>query len=181
MSEFNKFPVLLPKEDLNVSDYIRHIHKKEFHAGNKHVLCTLRTWVWILQGLQATKKVIERCVKCQRTKKKVCEQKMAPLPENRISCTAPFYHCGMDIISFLCKLNGRANHKVYVAVFTCFVSRSVHAEVVFNLTADAAINAIVRFNARRPGLHSLYSDRGINFVAANSEERAGRSEHQGIA
>ena len=69
---------------------------------------------------------------------------------------------------FLCKLNGRANHKVYVAVFTCLQSRSVHAEVVFKLTADAAINAIARFNARRPGLSNLYSDRGTNFVAANS-------------
>ena len=169
MSELTKFPVLLPKDDQNVSDYIRHIHEKEFHAGNKHVLCTLRTRVWILQGLQATKKVIDRCVKCQRNKKRACEQKMAPLPGNRISCTAPFYHCGIDIMGpFLCKLNGRANHKVYVAVFTCFESRSVHAEVVFNLTADAAINAIVRFNARRPGLNSLYSDRGTNFVAANT-------------
>ena len=69
---------------------------------------------------------------------------------------------------FLVKLNGRADHKVYVAVFTCFESRSVHAEVVFKLDADSAINAIARFNARRPGLNHLYSDRGTNFVAANS-------------
>ena len=69
---------------------------------------------------------------------------------------------------FLVKLNGRADHKVYVAVFTCFESRSVHAEVVFKLDADSAINAITRFNARRPGLNYLYSDRGTNFVAANS-------------
>ena len=69
---------------------------------------------------------------------------------------------------FLVKLNGRADHKVYVAVFTCFETRAVHAEVVFKLDADSAINAITRFNARRPGMNNLYSDRGTNFVSANS-------------
>ena len=69
---------------------------------------------------------------------------------------------------FLVKLNGRADHKVYVAVFSCFESRAVHAEVVFKLDADSAINAITRFNSRRPGMNHLYSDRGTNFVAANS-------------
>ena len=69
---------------------------------------------------------------------------------------------------FLVKLNGRANHKVYVAVFTCFETRAVHAEIIFKLDADSAINAITRFNARRPGMNRLYSDRGTNFIAANS-------------
>ena len=69
---------------------------------------------------------------------------------------------------FIVKLNGRADHKVYVAVFTCFQSRSVHAEVVFKLDSDSAINAIIRFSARRPGLNRLYSDCGTNFKAANS-------------
>ena len=38
----------------------------------------------------------------------------------------------------------------------------------FKLDADSAINAITRFNSRRPGMNHLYSDRGTNFVAANS-------------
>ena len=69
---------------------------------------------------------------------------------------------------FMTKLNGRASHKVWVAVFTCFETRSVHTESVFKLDADSMINAIIRFNARRPGLSRMYSDRGTNFVAANS-------------
>ena len=102
-------------------------------------------------------------------KKKVSEQKMAPLPKERTTTTAPFYHCGIDIMGhFYVKMNGRANHKVYVAVFTCFESRAVHAEVIFKLDADSAINAITRFNARRPGMNQMYSDRGTNFIAANS-------------
>ena len=148
---------------------IRQIHEAEGHAGAKHVLCQLRQTTWILQGLQATKSTINKCVKCQKMKKKACSQRMAPLPEERVSTTAPFRNCGIDIMGhFLVKLNGRANHKAYVAVFTCFESRAVHAEVVFKLDADAAINAIMRFRARRPALQKMFSDRGTNFVSANS-------------
>ena len=133
------------------------------------MLCTLKQSVWILQGLQAVKKAISNCVHCQKLKKKACEQKMAPLPRMRTTTTAPFYHCGIDVMGyFLVKMNGRANHKVYVAVFSCFETRAVHAEVILKLDADSAINAITRFNARRPGMNHMYSDRGTNFVAANS-------------
>ena len=94
---------------------------------------------------------------------------MGVLPPERVMTTAPFASTGVDIMGpFLCKLNGRASHKIYVAVFTCFETRSVHAEVVFKLDADSALNAIVRFCARRPGLTKLFSDRGTNFVASKS-------------
>ena len=94
---------------------------------------------------------------------------MAPLPAFRVSMNGPFYNCGLDLMGpFMVKLNGRANHKVWVAVFTCMESRAVHTETVFKIDADSAINAIVRFKARRPGVKFMFSDRGTNFVAANS-------------
>ena len=95
---------------------------------------------------------------------------MGVLPPERVMTTAPFASTGVDIMGpFLCKLNGRASHKIYVAVFTCFETRSVHAECVFKLDADSALNAIVRFCARRPGLTKLFSDRGTNFQGAEAK------------
>ena len=35
------------------------------------------------------------------------------------------------------------------------------------MDADTAIQAIIKFNARRPGLNKLYSDQGSNFTAAD--------------
>ena len=64
-----KFPAILPKEDRNVQDLIRWQHEKDQHAGNKHVLCNLRQRFWILQGMQAVKKVINKCLRCQKMKK----------------------------------------------------------------------------------------------------------------
>ena len=61
-----KCPAILPKNDTNVMDLIKSVHRQEMHSGAKQVLCTLRQSVWILQGLQAVKKVITSCVHCQK-------------------------------------------------------------------------------------------------------------------
>ena len=168
-SEEAKCPVILPKEDQNVKDLVKYYHEKEFHAGAKHTLCQLRQRFWVLCGLQAAKSAVSKCIRCQKLRKKPCEQKMAPLPAFRVSTNGPFYNSGVDLMGpFLVKLNGRANHKVWIAVFTCMESRAVHTEAVFKIDADSAINAIIRFKSRRPGVKNMYSDRGTNFVAANS-------------
>ena len=81
---------------------------------------------------------------------------MAPLPEERVNIAGPFQ----------VKRNGRADHKVWVAVFTCMVTRSVHTEIEHKIDATSMINAIVRFSARRPGIKKFWSDNGTNFTAA---------------
>ena len=95
---------------------------------------------------------------------------MAPLPASRVTPTAPFEETGVDLMGhFNVKIkNSRAIHKVWITVFTCLSTRAVHTELVYHLDADSMINAIVRFNARRPGVRRFTSDRGTNFVAANS-------------
>ena len=94
---------------------------------------------------------------------------MALLPERRVKELAPFEESGVDLMGhFFVKMNGRANHKVWIAVFTCLVTRSVHTELLYNLDADSMINAIVRFAARRPGVRRFTSDQGTNLVGANN-------------
>ena len=147
-----KYPVILPRDDGNVKALVRAFHVNERHAGPKHTLTQLRQTVWILQGLQACKSAVNHCVKCQRAFKKPLEQKMAPLPASRVTSGAPFEETGLDLFGPLpCKMNGRATHKIWVTVFTCLKTRSVHAEIVFKLDADSLVNAICRFVARRPG------------------------------
>ena len=169
VSEGARCPIILPKEDQIVKDLVSYHHEKELHAGAKHTLYQLRQKYWVLCGLQAAKSAVNSCVRCQKLRKKPCEQKMAPLPSFRVSTKGPFFNCGIDLMGpFLVKLNGRASHKVWIAVFTCMESRAVHTETVFKIDADSAINAIIRFKARRPGIKNMFSDRGTNFVAANS-------------
>merc|ERR1711942_320093 len=163
-----KFPAILPPKDDNVRALIRHFHQLEHHAGPKHTLSVIRSRFWINQGLQATKSTLHLCVGCQRLFKRPASQMMAPLPPKRVTPAAPFEETGVDLLGpVLVKMNGRADHKTWVAVFTCMASRAVHAEVVFKIDADSMVNAISRFSARRPGVRRFTSDRGTNLVGAN--------------
>ena len=164
-----KFPFILPPKDENVKSLIRHYHHNDFHAGAKHTLCQLRQFVWITKGLQAVKSVVNTCFRCQKNFKKNANQQMANLPSNRVNPAPVFAETGLDVMGhFLVKMNGRADHKVWIAVFTCFVSRAVHVELLFNMSADAMVNAIIRFAARRPGIRRFTSDCGTNLVGANN-------------
>ena len=147
---------------------VRDIHEREGHSGSKHTLNQIRRKYWINKGLQTTKSVIQKCAVCQKKFKSPMTQKMAPLPAPRVTQMAPFEETGVDLMGhFKVKIqNSRATHKIWVAIFTCLSMRSVHAKLVFHLDADSMINAIVRFNARRPGLRRFTSDRGTNLVAA---------------
>ena len=124
--------------------------------------------MWILQGGQEVRSVLSKCTTCQRAFKRPMEQKMGVLPEVRVTQGHPFAAIGIDMAGpFGVKMNGRATHKVWAAIFTCLKTRSVHVEVVHNMSADALINAISRFSARRPGSSYFISDRGTNLCAAD--------------
>merc|ERR1711911_85694 len=163
-----KCPVLLPQADENIKHLIRMIHFENKHAGIKFVLSESRQKVWILKGLSEVSKIVKACTVCQIMFKPPCRQKMAQLPALRLETTAPFQTTALDWAGpFLVKLNGRADHKVYVLVMTCFQSRAVHLETLFKLDADSAFNAIIRFKARRPALRTIYSDNASNFQKAD--------------
>ena len=49
--------------------------------------------------------------------------------------------------------------------------RAVHLEIAHSLEADACINAIRRFMARRGPVKSITSDNGTNIVGAEKELR----------
>ena len=93
---------------------------------------------------------------------------MAPLPAARVTQGHAWEETGLDYAGPIgVKLAGRAVHKIWFALFTCLKTRAVHLELVFNLDAAAAINAIVKFCARRPGARTFISDQGTNLTASD--------------
>ncbi|XP_033225740.1 uncharacterized protein LOC117178423 [Belonocnema kinseyi] len=67
------------------------------------------------------------------------------------------------------KGRGHHSHKVWICIFVCCASRSVHLESVSDYTAEAFIAAYIRFTSRRGPRRTLSSDEGTNFVGADRE------------
>ena len=64
---------------------------------------------------------------------------MIDLPAFRLTETAPFTHCGVDISDLFTVKQRRSDIKRYGAMFTCMASRALHTEVMFSMVNDLFI------------------------------------------
>ena len=119
------------------------------HAGTETVLSVFRQRIWLTQGWRDVKRVIRRCVPCQRQRVGPCTRKMGSLPEERVSTSLPFVHIGTDFAGPLYVKEGSSVKKAYVCVFTCASSRMVHLELTNGLTTDEFLQAFSRMTNRR--------------------------------
>lgn len=98
---------------------------------------------------------------------------MGDLPRARLAHHhRAFTFTGVDYFGPLQVKIGRRREKRWVALFTCLTSRALHLEVVYSLSADAAIMCLRRFIAKRGTPSQIYSDNGTSFVGANRQLRA---------
>ena len=167
-----KHPAILPKSCLIVQRIIEYVHREVQHGGRSTTINALRSkGYWVISAHEKVRSVIHHCVPCRLFRGKLGSQKMADLPTDRTTVTAPFTHCGVDMFGpFNCKENRKVN-KRYVALYTCFSSRAVHLEVTNDISTDSFIQSLRRFLARRGPAESLRSDNGKNFVGADNEFR----------
>ena len=116
------------------------------------------------------KRIIDKCVVCQKAFKQPRNQKMAQLPVDRVRVSAPFESTGMDMFGpFKVVHGGRSTTKRWVMLLTCMACRAIHFEALKDMSTRTCINALARFQARRPGLRIVYCDNGTNFVGAETE------------
>ena len=97
---------------------------------------------------------------------------MADLPACRLTETAPFTHCGVDIFGPFIVKQRRSEVKRYGAMFTCMTIRAV----TFSLDNDSFILALRRLIARRGNVQSIYSENGSNLIGAERELRKAYEE-----
>ncbi|XP_067017894.1 uncharacterized protein [Acropora muricata] len=88
--EESKHPVILPRKSHVTTLIIRHTHEQLGHAGRGHVLAKLRERYWIVKANSAVRQLISSCVMCRRIKSTPQDQKMADLPEDRLTPAPPF-------------------------------------------------------------------------------------------
>ncbi|GBO26086.1 hypothetical protein AVEN_46711-1 [Araneus ventricosus] len=173
LTDNQKHPIILPKSHRLTKLIFACFHLKNLHVGPQGLLCAVRQKFWPIHGRNLSRKIVNDCITCFRNKPVVANQIMGNLPAERITPTYPFNVCGVDFIGpFLVKAVAQRRitaRKMYVAIFVCFVTKTVHFELVTDLTSETFIACLKRFFARRGKSSIEYSDNATNFVGAQSE------------
>ena len=149
--EYNaKYPILIPKNQRLTELIVQRCHREVHHGGVRATLSRLRTKFWVVKGRQMAKKILSRCVVCKKLEGRPCKvTKVADLREFRIREVAPFFKVGIDFAGPLfAKCCSKSSRKVYIALFTCCVTRALHLELVRDLSAETFLCLIVSHNAK---------------------------------
>ena len=98
----------------------------------------------------------------------------ADLPEFRVRQAASFSQVGIDFAGPLCvkqDQGGNCSSNVYIALFSCCVTRAIHLELECNLSAETFLRCLRRFAARRGVPNLIVSDNAKTFKAAEKALR----------
>ncbi|KAI7789365.1 hypothetical protein IRJ41_003871 [Triplophysa rosa] len=167
-----RHPLILPKKHHVSTLLVRHYHQGVVHQGRHLTEGVLRSaGVWIIGGKKLVSSVIYQCVTCRRLRGKPVEQKMANLPEDRLTMEPPFTRVGLDVFGRWSVVTrktrgGAAESKRWAVLFSCLGTRAVHIEVIESMSTSCFINALRRFFAVRGPSKVFRSDRGTNFIGA---------------
>lgn len=145
------------------------------HCGTEQLLAAVHTRYWILSGRRESRKVTRSCLNCFRLNPSELPIKMGDLPKDRVTrYLRPFAISGIDYAGPMLiresRRRGRVHtSKTYIALFICFNTKTIHLELVTDLTTEAFMAALRRFTGRRGICSRLYSDNSTNFVGAAKE------------
>lgn len=166
-----KHQILLPRNHHITTIIVWSIHQNHFHLGPSSTLNCLQQEYWIVNGRDAVRYTLRKCVICTRHKAKFMEQSMADLPFHRVNPSPPFSKVGVDYagpIAFRPMVRSKVTLKGWLAVFVCLATRAIHIEVVSTLSTTGFLAALWRFTRRRSVPSDIYSDQGTNFKGADN-------------
>ena len=164
-------PILISSKSIIAESLVYHFHQNA-HLGTEWTLSLVRSEYWITKARRCVQRVLKRCVMCKRLYAKPSSQLMADLHPARISPHMPaFTQVGVDCFGPYFTKFYRGQKKRYGCIFTCMSSRAIHIEMLHSLDADAFLNALRRFIARRSNVSTIYCDNAGNFKKGEQELR----------
>lgn len=112
------------------------------------MLSRLNQRFWMPCGNSLATKIIKSCVFCRRIQAKAGEQKIADLPQDRVTPDLPpFTHVGMDYFGPTQVKQGCPFVKRWHVIFTCLVCRAIHLDLANYLDTASCINTCVDLSA----------------------------------
>ena len=166
-------PYLLPKKNHISLLIVQEKHRHALHGGHLRTAAEVRRNYWLIGDINVSRQVIRHCTTCRRHRGKPVEQRMADLPDFRVTpCSPPFKTTIVDYLGpFNVKLTRNTVSKGYCAVFTCAVTRAVHLTCVPDLSTPAFLQAFERFVSIRGAPALMISDNATCFRGADNQIR----------
>ena len=158
-----KYPILLLKTHPLTSLIVKQAHERVCHIGVKETLAETRAKYWIPSGRSFTRKIIHKCVICRRFEGLPFKAPQPPpLPECRVKEAAAFSYTGVDFAGPLVirTFQPSQSSKVWIALFTFYVTRAVHFDTVPDQSTVTFIRCLKRFVSRRGLPKRFISDNG---------------------
>ena len=113
-----------------------------------------------------TGSVLRHYVTCQKTVGKPYQAPdPPPLVKWRVQETQPFEVMGVDYTGALYVQDGGNENKVYICIFMFAVTRTLHLEVVTDLTAGIFLQAFKRFSCHKSLPKMMISDNASTYLA----------------
>jgi hypothetical protein len=117
------------------------------------------------------KKTLRTCTRCKLLWPRAIGQQMGPLPDFRVptGSLSPFATTTLDAAGPIETRQGRGKvrAKRYLLILTCSVTRAVHIEMMYGLSADDFLTAFSRFVSERSMPHTIVCDNAGQFVKAD--------------
>ncbi|XP_014209357.1 uncharacterized protein LOC106640010 [Copidosoma floridanum] len=172
LSSQGAHPVILPRTCALTKRLVEDTHKFTLH-GLPQLMCSVLRSFWITRGYRLFSGIYQRCPTCIYYSSHTAQQQKGQLPPFRITPSQPLNITGLDNIGPIpvrfSKGRGAKSVKGYLAIFVCVVTRTIHIEVVSDLTTDSFLAAFARFCLRRGTCSLLLSDNATTFVGATNE------------
>ena len=142
-TELAKFLYLLPSKHTLTNMTVMETHKHLDHVGASYTTTALLRMFWIPSIRQQVKKLLHRCVTCNKlTGKPYTAPDPPPFPTVREKQCKPFTIIGVDFTGALFVRERKGEErKVYICLFICTSTRAVHIEVVPDLTVESFLLA----------------------------------------
>lgn len=172
LPEEEKYPILLPSKGKFITLLILHYHVKLHHAGVAHTLTELRKLYWIIRGRAAVYYCLKKsCINCAYFESYPYKAPPEPpLPKERITENPPFTTTGLDVFGPLyvkSKREEKPQKKVWCLLFTCFVTRAVHLELLSDMSTDEFLLCFRNFVADKGRPNLCVSDNAPQFKLSN--------------
>ena len=151
-----------------VESFISYKHVHSNCSSKQYKLHVVRKEVHGPSLTTSINRIVRKCNVCRILRAAPYAYPQAPiLPMARLAAERPFAVCGVDYSGPHYIKEGRARKKVWIALFTCMVSRAIHIETVPDLSADTFIQALQAMSWNRGTPKTMLSDNATCFTKAD--------------